>query len=196
MKGIVFSKKMLAAYGIFAVVFTAQFAYAATVELGTPAYGGTGCPAGLAPQVTISNGVISVRYKNFLLQDAATSVVGRANCSIRLPININGRYRVGVESIEIRGISRVPVQASLKFHADAGFVGAGQVAVDQTVTGPKGTQAIRLAQQANSVQKTVCGEDAMLSLNANMIFTKSQGHSGVRGQTRVLDAKLVLEACN
>ena len=196
MKGIVLSKKMLAAYGIFVVLFSAQYAHAETVELGTPAFGGTGCPAGLVPQVTISKGIISVRYNNFLLQDAAASLVGRANCSIRLPININGRYRVGVESIELRGISRVPAQANLKFHADAGFVGAGQIAVDQTVTGPKGTQNVRLAQRASSVERTACGADSMLSLNANMIFTKSQGATGVRGQARNLDAKLVLEACN
>lgn len=196
MKGIVLSKKMLMAYGIFVVLFSAQFAHADTVELGTPAYGGTGCKEGFAPRVTISKGVISVRYNNFLLQDAAASRVGRSNCSIRLPMNINGRYRIGVESIELRGVSRVPAQANLKFHADAGFVGAGQIAVDQTVIGPTGTQAIKLTQRANSAVRTACGEDVMLSLNANMIFTKTQANTGVRGQARNLDAKLILEECN
>lgn len=196
MKGIVLSKKMLVVYGVFVVLFAAQFAHAQSVELGTPAYGGTGCPAGLAPQITIYKGVISVRYNNFLLQDDAVSRVGRANCSIRLPVNINGRYRLAVEKLELRGVSRVPVQARLQFHADAGFIGTEEISVDQTVTGPTGTQSVRLSQRSSSIQRTPCGQDAMLSLNANMTYTKNEGNSGVRGQARVLDAKLVLEACN
>lgn len=196
MKGIALSKTMLAVYGAFVVLFAAQFAHAQSVQLGTPTYGGTGCPAGLAPQITISKGVISVRYNSFLLQDAAASSVGRANCSIRLPVNINGRFRLAVESIELRAVSRVPAQARLQFHADAGFIGTDAIAVDQTVLGPKGTQNVRLNQRSSSVRRTPCGEDSMLSLNANMIYTKNQGTTGVRGQARNLDAKLILEACN
>ena len=86
MKGIVLSKKMLTAYGIFVVVFAAQFAHAQSVELGVPIYGGTGCPAALAPSITISKGILSVRFNDFTLEDIAPGAIGRKNCSIRLPI--------------------------------------------------------------------------------------------------------------
>ena len=122
MKGIVLSKKMLAAYGIFVVLFAAQFAHAQNITLGAPAYGGTGCPAALVPQVSISKGIISVRYNNFSLSDVAASRIERANCSIRIPVNVNGRYRLAVESVELRGTAKVPSQVRLSYHADAGFV--------------------------------------------------------------------------
>lgn len=196
MKGIVLSKNMLAAYGVFVVLFAAQFAHAQAIELGQPAYGGTGCPAGLAPSITISNkGVVSVRYNNFTVQDDALKQIGRGNCSIRLPINVNGKYKLAVESVELRAIGRVPAQGRLDFHADANFVGGELVSVDQRVVGPKGTQNVRLAKRAAAVDYTDCGDSAMLALSANMIYTKPQGVSGTRGQARVLDAKLVLVAC-
>ena len=197
MKGIALSKKMLAAYGAFVILFTAQLARAGNVELGTPAYGGTGCPAGLAPQISITNkGLLSVRFNDFVLEDAAQSAVGRKNCSIRLPMSIANGYRVAVQNVEFRGILRLPTQTSLQINSDVGFVGTESIKLSQTFDRAQNTQNIRLRGASSQIVSTSCGADAMLALSTNMLYSKQPNVSGVRAQARVTQVQLLLEKCN
>lgn len=195
MKGIALSKKMLAAYGAFVILFAGQLAKADTVELGAPTYGGTGCPVALVPQLSISKGVLTVRYNGFVLEDVAQSAVGRKNCSIRLPMHIADGYRVAVQNVEFRGILRLPTQTSLQINSEVGFVGSDSIKLSQTFDRAQNTQNIRLRGEASNPVSTNCGANAMLALNTNVLYSKPTSVSGVRAQARVTQVQLVLEKC-
>jgi hypothetical protein len=196
MKGIVLSKRMLAAYGAFVVLFAAQLTKADSIELGAPGYGGTGCPAALAPQISISKGLLTVRYTNFILEDAAQSVVGRKNCSIRIPVHVAGGYRLAVQAAEFRGILRLPERASAQINSEVGFIGIEPIKLSQTFDVEQITQTVRLRGITRDLKFTNCGDDAMLALNTNVIYSKQSTVSGVRAQARVSQVQLVIEKCN
>ena len=187
---------MLAAYGAFVILFAAQLAKAGAVELGAPTYGGTGCPAELAPQLAISgSGLLTVRYNNFTLEDAAQSMVGRKNCSIRIPLRVADGYRIAVQNVEFRGILRLPTQTSLQINSDVGFVGTNMVQLSQTFDRAQNMQNIRLRGASEHPVSTACGADAMLSLNTNVLYSKQPSVSGVRAQARLTQVQLLLEKC-
>ncbi len=93
------------------------------VSLGSPTYGGTGCPQGTV-STTLSPDLrtLSVLFDSYLAEaggDVAPKEV-RLRCSVKIPVQVPAGYRVQVVKIDYRGFVSAP-------KGSVGVVGAGYI---------------------------------------------------------------------
>lgn len=142
------------------------------IQLGQPAYGGNGCPAGSASAVlSPDNKSLSVLFDQFIVEaGGANSTVARKSCNIAIPVHVPQGYSLSIISVDYRGYVSLPAQAQARMTAEyflAGSIGPrfdkqfiGRTDTDYTFTNDIGVQA-----QVWSP----CGADTTLRVNAAML---------------------------
>ena len=165
--------KTLVKSALLALTISAfQSAHADEIQLGTPGYGGNGCPAGTA-SVTLSpdKKSLSLIFDQFIVEaGGANRSLERKACSIAIPVHVPQGFSVSVVSVDYRGYVSLPAQASARMTAEyflAGSVGPrfDKMFQGQTDTDYQFTNKLDI----NAVVWSECGADTNLRVNASML---------------------------
>lgn len=142
------------------------------IQLGQPAYGGNGCPAGSASAVlSPDNKSLSILFDQFIVEaGGANGTMNRKSCNIAIPVHVPQGYSLSIIAVDYRGYVSLPDQARARMTAEyflAGSIGprfdkmfVGRTDTDYTFSNDIGVQA-----QVWSP----CGADTTLRVNAAML---------------------------
>ena len=142
------------------------------ISLGTPGYGGTGCPAG-SVSATLSPDAKSL---SLLFDQYQVSVGGstgksfdRKSCNIAIPVHVPQGMSVAVMKIDYRGFNRLPENASSQFNVEYFFAGTRGPAFQRSFRGVVDEDyLINNELVAESMVWSGCGADVNLRTNSSM----------------------------
>lgn len=146
------------------------------IQLGQPAYGGTGCPAGSA-SVALSpdQKELSILFDAYTLAagGSAPSTIDRKNCQLAIPVRIPSGYSVSFFRVDYRGFNSLPSGAYSKLDTTYFFAGSRGVRVPTKMfRGPlEGNYLTTDNLVAESVVWSRCGDDTILRMNTSMFLS-------------------------
>lgn len=148
-------------------------AHAESVKLGTPAYGGSGCPGGSA-SVTVSpdQSAITVLFDQFISEAGNTTGrrMDRKSCNLSIPVKVPNGYSVAVFQVDYRGYNSVPRGAYNRFEAEYFWAGARGPRIVRQFNGPiNDSYTLTDDLVAQSLVWTPCGASVNLRVNAAMM---------------------------
>lgn len=154
-------------------VMAASFqAKAADLSLGTPDYGGTGCPMGSA---SVSLGPdsksISILFDQYVVEAGGEKSFDRKNCNIAIPVTIPQGYSVSIFAIDYRGFAGIPNGGRAQLSVDYFLAGLGRgVRTTKTFYGPTSSDYLKSdSLQADAVVWSPCGASTILRANTTML---------------------------
>jgi hypothetical protein len=154
-------------------------AHSDDIYLGTPGYGGTGCPAGTV-SVTLSPDAqsLSLLFDEYQVQVGGETgrSIDRKSCNVAIPVHIPQGYSVSVFKVDYRGYNYLPRYASSQFNVEYFFAGAQGPSFRKNFYGP--VDSDYLIQNELGVSKVVwsaCGADVNLRTNSS-IRIKTSGN--------------------
>ncbi len=142
------------------------------ISLGTPGYGGNGCPGGSA-SVTLSpdKKTLSLIFDSFIVEaGGAAPRVARKNCNIAIPVHIPQGFSVSLISADYRGFNALPQGATAKFLTEYFFAGFTGPKFQKTFYGSLNSDY--LVQNTLGVMANVwspCGQSVNLRVNTSML---------------------------
>lgn len=157
---------------LFSTMMLSTPVFAADISLGTPGYGGTGCPAG-SVSATLSPDAksLSLLFDNY--QVAVGGITGksfdRKSCNIAIPVHVPQGMSVSVLNIDFRGFNNLPQSASSQFNVEYFFAGTRGPSFQRTFNGPIGEDyLINNKLTVESIVWSGCGADVNLRTNSSM----------------------------
>ncbi len=147
------------------------------IQLGTPAYGGTGCPAGSASAALSEDAKsLTLIFDEFqVVAGGSSRQIERKNCSVAIPVHVPQGLSVSVVNVDYRGYVSLPQGAQARMTAEyflAGYLGPrfdksffGRTDTDYTFSNRIGIEA--------SVWSP-CGADTILRVNASMLVRSNR----------------------
>lgn len=154
-----------------------QMAYADDIRLGTPGYGGTGCPAGSA-SVTLSpdHQSLTLIFDSFQVEANAFSKLGRKSCNIAIPVHIPQGYSVSIIEADYRGFNALPYGAESQFSSEYFFAGSRGPKVTRKFYGPLDADyLIENDVVVSSLVWSACGTDVNLRVNSSLYVKSKYG---------------------
>ncbi len=169
MKGNVLKKLAL---GTLLAVSTMAQANLNDIQLGEPAYGGTGCPAGSASAaLSPDNKSLSIIFDQFVVEAGGGGrSLERKSCNIAIPVHVPQGFSVSVIDVDYRGYVSLPPQGQARLTAEYFLAGSQGPRFDRTFVGRTDTDYN--FQNTIGLQATVwspCGADTILRVNASML---------------------------
>lgn len=157
---------------IFATLLIGSSAWA-QLRLGTPSYGGTGCPAGSA-SVNVAPGdeAISILFDQFTAEAGRTTNrrVDRKACNISIPVQVPQGYSVAVFAVDYRGFNSIPRGGMTRLSSEYFWAGSKGPQITRTWTGPQNAD---YTVTDNLVAQTIvwapCGASVNLRVNSSMM---------------------------
>jgi hypothetical protein len=147
-------------------------AHADDIQLGTPAYGGNGCPAGTA-SVTLSQDAksLSLIFDQFIVEaGGAFRTLERKSCNVAIPVHIPQGFSVSVVNVDYRGYVSLPAQASARMTAEYFLAGSVGPKFDKMFLGKTDTDyQFSNVLNINAQVWSACGADTILRVNAAML---------------------------
>lgn len=150
------------------------------IQLGLPAYGGSGCPAGSA-SVTLSpdQQSLSILFDGYVAEagGATSRQIDRKSCNLAIPVQVPQGYSISVFQVDYRGFNALPRGARSQFNVEYFFAGARGPRQTRTFLGPDSSEYLltdRLA--AEALVWTPCGASTNLRVNSSMtVFSNRMG---------------------
>ena len=152
------------------------FAAQAQIQLGTPIYGGTGCPAGSASiSLTSDQSILSVLFDSFVAQaptpDGAT--LDRKSCNLRIPVRVGPGFQVALIAFDYRGFAAIPHGGRGQFQARYAYVGQARPAIFRKSfnVGVADNYSLKNELISTSIDWSPCstGSDLMMTVDANIL---------------------------
>lgn len=157
----------------FAVIASlSSFAHAADLKLGTPSYGGNGCPGGTA-SVTVSDDSrsVSVLFDAYSAEAGGTTGrrVDRKSCNLSIPVRIPQGYSVAIIGVDYRGFNAIPgAGAYTKFDTEYFWAGVRGPRATRQFNGPQADNfLIHHDLIASSLVWSRCGADEIFRINTS-----------------------------
>lgn len=165
--------------------------FAQGIRLGTPAYGGTGCPSGTA-SVTLSpsEDAISVLFDQFVTEAGGTTGrrIDRKSCNLTIPVHVPGGYSVSVFSVDYRGFNAVPAGGYNRLTSEYFWAGIRGPRVDRTYYGPQATDYIATDNLiASAFVWSPCGQSVNLRVNTGMMSMANSAMQQTLGTVDSID---------
>jgi hypothetical protein len=158
---------------VLALGFAAP-ADAASIKLGAPGYGGTGCPGGTA-SVATSGSAITVKFSAYRV--AAGGSTGksfdRKACALSIPVMVPKGQAVAIVGVDFTGTSNLPSGTSATFKLEQFLVGGKGPVVEKTVSGP--AKGKFTTSSAAALSWSACGASTVLRTNSSLIVKTSGG---------------------
>ncbi len=159
--------------GSAAVLIMSATAMAQSLQLGVPAYGGTGCPAGSA-SVTVSpaQDAVSILFDQYVTEAGRTTNrrIDRKSCNITVPVRVPQGYSVAVLQVDYRGYNAVPSGGYSRFDADYFWAGSQGVRISRVFNGPLNDNfSVTDNLIATTLVWTPCGASVNLRVNSSMM---------------------------
>lgn len=147
-------------------------ASAASLRLGNPSYGGTGCPAGSA-SVSLSpdQQAISFLFDSYVVDAGFGRNFDRKNCNIAIPVQVPQGYSVSVFAIDYRGFAGIPRGGRAQLSVNYFLAGGGSgVRTSKTWVGPFNSDYLKTDNlQLNAIVWSGCGASTILRANTTML---------------------------
>lgn len=148
----------------------------AQISLGSPIYGGTGCPAGTASvSLTEDQQTMSILFDGFVAQapTAQGATFDRKSCNLRIPVRVGPGYQVALIAFDYAGFAAIPNGGRGQFEARYAYVGQARPAIfRKSFMGPQvNNYSLKNELISTSVDWTPCstGKDLMLTVDANVL---------------------------
>lgn len=143
------------------------------LRLGTPSYGGTGCPGGTASvSVSPDQSAVSILFDQFLTE-AGRDVgrrIDRKSCNFSIPVQVPSGYSVAVFQVDYRGYNAVPRGGYNRFDAEYFWAGSRGPRISRQFNGPiNDTYTLTDNLVATTLVWSPCGADVNLRVNASMM---------------------------
>jgi hypothetical protein len=142
------------------------------IYLGTPDYGGTGCPAGSAGVVLSPDAKsLSILFDSFSAEAGGSTgkTFNRKTCNIAVPVHIPQGYSVSIFQVDYRGFNSLPYGAYSRFNVEYFFAGSNGPAYEKRFDGPlEDTYLINNTLTASAVTWSECGQSVNLRANTGM----------------------------
>ena len=163
-------KKVLG-MALAAVTMTTS-AMAEGLQLGTPSYGGNGCPAGSA-SVSLSpdSSAVSILFDQYSVEAGGTTgkVIDRKSCNIAIPVHVPQGYSVSIFEVDYRGFNALPHGARSQFNVEYFFAGSAGPRFRKDFAGSlTDNYLLSNTLMAEAVVWSRCGEDVTLRTNSNI----------------------------
>ena len=154
------------------MMFSAQ-ALAQGVQLGEPAYGGTGCPAGTASvSVSPARDAVSILFDQYVAEAGRTTArrIDRKSCNITIPVAVPSGYSVAVFAVDYRGFNAVPSGGYSRFDAEYFWAGSRGPRISRVFNGPI-NDIYNLTDNliATTLVWSPCGASVNLRINSSMM---------------------------
>jgi hypothetical protein len=158
---------------VLAVSLTfAAIAHADDLQLGVPAYGGTGCPGGSASvSLAPDQKSISILFDSYVAQAGGSTAFDRKNCNIAIPVHVPQGWSVSVFDIDYRGFVGLPAGGRATLNVDY-FLSTDPrgLHTSKSFTGPIATDYLKQDQIGlAAVVWTPCGADTILRSNTTLL---------------------------
>jgi hypothetical protein len=156
-----------------AIPLSALTANADDLRLGTPGYGGTGCPAGSA-SVTVSpdQKAVSFLFDSYLVEAGRPTgrQIDRKSCNLTVPVHVPQGYSIAVFHVDYRGFNALPGGAMSRFNAEYFWAGARGPTMTRDFNGPINANYILTNNLlASSLVWTPCGASVNLRVNSSLM---------------------------
>ena len=163
---------LLAAIGLFSF---SSFAVD-DIRLGTPAYGGNGCPAGSASAVLSPDAKsLTILFDKFVVETGGSTgkQSDRKSCNVAIPVHVPSGLTVSVFKIDYRGFNNLPYGAYSQFNVEYFFAGTRGPSLTKTFAGNLSANYM-LSNDiiGRATTWSPCGQDVLLRSNSNM-FVKT-----------------------
>jgi Domain of unknown function (DUF4360) len=157
---------------LLSLLMASAVAKADTLQIGEPAYGGTGCPAGSA-SVSLSpdQTQISMLFDSYVVQAGNGVAFDRKNCNIAVPVHVPSGYSVAIFGIDYRGFTGLPAGGRASLSVDYFLASGGRgVHTSKTFMGPSANDYLKHDDiGVASMVWTACGADTILRANTSML---------------------------
>jgi Domain of unknown function (DUF4360) len=143
------------------------------VQLGQPAYGGNGCPAGTASAVLSPDAKeLSILFDQYVAQAGGSTglTLDRKSCNVAIPVHVPSGWSVSILQFDYRGFNDIPAGASSRFSVSYFFAGAQGPTYAKTFAGPLSDDyLLSNVLAATAYVWSPCGADTILRTNTSMI---------------------------
>lgn len=153
---------------------SAEAQLARGMRLGTPEYGGTGCPAGTA-SVSLSpdEDAISVLFDQFTVEAGSSTGrrIDRKACLLSVPVQVPQGYSIGVIQTDYRGFNVIPAYgASTRINTEYFWAGIRGPTFSRVFSGPN-NQDFTLTNgiMTQNMVWTPCGASVNLRINTSIM---------------------------
>jgi hypothetical protein len=159
----------------FAALLLSVAAANAQISLGSPVYGGTGCPAGSASvSLTEDQQTLSILFDSFVVQapTVQNAMFDRKSCNLRIPVRVGPGYQVALIAFDYNGFAAIPSGGRGNFEARYAYVGQMRPAIFRKSFGAQiGNYSLKNELISTSVDWTPCstGKDLMMVVDANIL---------------------------
>ena len=155
-----FAKTLFVSAILLAAAASAPSYAAPTVTLGTPSYGGSGCPAGSASTTISPDGQeLSVLFDKFIARQ------GRKNCALTIPVRVPQGFQVSIYTMDYRGY--VAPRTTGKLTTDYFFAGQATAPITRTLVGEVNySERDTISTMVNVWSR--CGDSVNMRVNAAM----------------------------
>lgn len=151
------------------------------VQLGTPSYGGSGCPQGSAAAVLAPDGsALSLLFDRFTVEagGATGRRIDRKNCQIAVPLQVPAGYSVTILQVDYRGFVAAPAGSRVRMDSEHWLVGSGSdgnsLKFAQDIMGPINTNVTYSNQvPVETVVTSACGAAINLRSSASLMAMAS-----------------------
>ena len=166
-----------------AMLLGSTFAYADDISLGTPGYGGNGCPdQSISATLSPDSKALSLLFNDYQVQAGGTSghSFERKSCNVGIPVHVPQGLSVSVLAIDYRGFNHLPAGARSQFNVEYFFAGATGPAFRQTFNGPQDKDYLISNQlTAEAIVWSPCGVDVNLRTNSSIRVTTTNNQEAM-----------------
>lgn len=171
-------------------------AQAESLQLGEPAYGGTGCPAGTA-SVNVAPGgeAISILFDSYVAEAGRTTGrrLDRKSCNISIPVAVPQGYSVAIFAVDYRGYNAVPRGGMTRLDAEYFWAGSRGPRISRTFTGPlSDVYTVTDNLLATTLVWAPCGASVNLRINSSMLAQSNSSMEQTMGTVDSADVSSAL----
>jgi hypothetical protein len=171
-------KTLFASLFAAATILASVPAHADSIKLGTPGYGGTGCPQGTASvNLSPDKKSLSILFDQYFVEAGGSTnkSFGRASCNLAIPVHVPQGYSVSILAIDYRGYNNLPSGAKSTFQAEYFFAGGQGPTFKKDFNGPLDKSYVFTNNlPLSAVVWSACGQDVNLRTNSSMRVNTKQ----------------------
>ncbi len=148
-------------------------AMAQSLQLGQPAYGGSGCPGGSASTVLSPDASeLSILFDQYISEAGGSSGkrIDVKSCNLAVPVRVPQGWSVAIFKVDYRGYTAIPAGAQSRFTVEYFWAGSRGPRVQRTFAGPRNTDYMVTDQLlASTLVWSACGAEVNLRMNSTMM---------------------------
>lgn len=164
--------------GVVASVMVSSAAFAQSLQIGQPDYGGSGCPAGTASATVSPDGsAVSILFDQYIAEAGGTTGkrIDRKSCNLAIPIQVPSGYSVALLQVDYRGFNAVPVGGQNRFDVEYFWAGSRGPRLSRVFRGPDNSNFdLRDNLIASTMVWSPCGASVNLRVNSSMMAQANQ----------------------